>query len=61
LPLPLFDLVPAFQKYPDFLLSTNQRCQSSGHRNIETPSGSTFLEDAVHLDGFRHTAEGLCS
>ena len=26
LPLPIFHLIPAFQKQPNFLLSTNQRC-----------------------------------
>jgi len=42
-------------------LSTDQRCQSSGHSHIETPPGATFLEDAVHVDGLSYTSEGLFS
>ena len=54
-------LFPAFQEQRDFRFATNQRCQSSGLRHIETPSGSTFLEDAVHVDGLSHTSKRLCS
>src|SRR5262249_41477020 len=38
-----------------------QGCESSGLRNVETPSGSAFLEDAVHVGGLSHTSEGLGS
>ena len=61
LPLTSFDLLPTFQEERDFGFSTDQRCQSSGLRHIETPSGSTFLEDAVHVDGLSDTSERLCS
>src|SRR5215831_14211664 len=54
-------LLPAFQQECDFRLSTDQRCESSWLSNIETPPGSTFLEDAVHVDGRSHTSERLCS
>src|SRR5215470_1731599 len=54
-----FDLLPPFQEETNFLLATNQRCESSSHRNIETLSGSAFLEDAIHVDGFSHTSECL--
>jgi hypothetical protein len=59
--VPSFDLVPAFQEYADLLFSTDQRCQSSGHSHIETPPASTFLEDAVHVEGLSHTSKRLCS
>jgi len=56
-----FDLLPTLYKQSYFLLPTDQRCQSSGVSNIETPPGSTFLEDVVHVDGLSHTSEGLYS
>ena len=59
--LSVFDLVPAFQEYTNLLFSTDQGCQSPGCSHIETPSGSTFLEDAVHVDRLRDTSEGLHS
>jgi hypothetical protein len=54
-------LLPPFEEEGDFRLSTDQRCQSSGPSHIETPSGSTFLEDTVHVDGLRDTSECLGS
>jgi hypothetical protein len=54
-------LLPPFKKQGDFGFSTDQRCQSSGHRRIKTPSGSTCLEDAVHVKGLSHPSEGLGS
>src|SRR5215813_6691555 len=59
--LPSFDLPPTLQEYTDLLFSTDQGCESSGLHNIETPPGSTFLEDAVHVDRLSHTSECLCS
>src|SRR5438093_5276886 len=59
--VPSFHLCPALQQERDFRLPTDQRGQSSGHRYIETPPGSTFVEDLVHVDGLSHTSEGLCS
>jgi len=41
-PLTVFHLCPAFQEETDFLLSTNQRCQSSGHGNINVWSGASI-------------------
>src|SRR5436190_4494213 len=61
LTLPSFHLLPALNEQSDFLLPTNQRCQSPGHRHVETPPSATFLEDAVHLDGLSHTSQRLCS
>src|SRR5262249_8892647 len=59
--VPSFDLLPPCQKERDSRFSTPQRCQSSGHRHIETPSGSTFLEDSIHGDGLSDTSECLYS
>jgi len=56
-----FDLLPTLYEQSYFLLSTDQRCESSGHSNIETPSGFTFLEDTVYVDGLSHTSECLGS
>jgi len=56
-----FDLLPTLYEQSYFLLSTDQRCESSGHSNIETPSGFTFLEDTVYVDGLSHTSECLFS
>src|SRR5215470_9233949 len=61
LPVTIFDLCPTFQKQRDFRLSTDQGCESSGVSNIKTPPGSTFLEDAVHLDGLSDTSKRLCT
>jgi hypothetical protein len=54
-----FDLLPTIQEQHDFRFSTDQRCQSSGHSHIETPSGSTFLEDSVHLVRLCYPSECL--
>ena len=59
MPLSVFDLCPAFQEERDLRFATDQRCESSDHSHIETPPGSTFLEDAVDGDGRSHTSEGL--
>jgi hypothetical protein len=59
--VPSFDLLPPFHEETDFLLATDQGCESSGCSHIETPPGSTFLEDAVHVDGLRDTSECLGS
>src|SRR5215813_14021670 len=59
--LPSFDLPPTLQEYTDLLFSTDQGCESSGLHNIETPPGSTFLEDAVHVDRLSHTSKRLGS
>src|SRR5262249_14578949 len=45
----------------DFRFSTHKRCQPSCLSHIETPPGSTFLEDVVHVDGFSNTSERLRS
>jgi len=58
-PVTSFDLLPTFQEEGDFGFSTHQRCQSSRHSHIETPSGSTFLEDSVHVDQLSHTSKCL--
>jgi hypothetical protein len=60
-PVPSFYLLPTFKEEGDFGFSTDQGCQSSGHRHIETPPGSTFLEDSIHGDRLSHTSEGLGS
>jgi hypothetical protein len=54
-------LLPPFKEEGDFRLPTDQRCQASWLSNIETPSGSTVLEDAVYVDGLGHTSERLGS
>src|SRR5262245_22371190 len=59
--MPGSDLPPPFQKQCDFRFSTDQGCQSPSSCHIETPSGSTFLEDAIHVDGLRDTSERLGS
>jgi hypothetical protein len=56
-----FDLLPPFQEEGDFGFSPDERGESSRHRHIETPSGSAFLEDAVHVDRLSHTSECLGS
>src|SRR5262249_28075163 len=61
LPLSTLSLRPTFLEECDFGFSTDQRCQPSRHRHIETPPGSTCLKDAVHVDGLSHTSERLCS
>src|SRR2546425_13077114 len=61
MPLTSFGLFPTLQEQPNFLLPADQRCQSPGCSHIETPPGSTFLEDAVHVEGLSHTSERLCS
>src|SRR4029450_229075 len=61
LSMPSFDLCPTFQEECDFRFSTHQRCESSGCSHIETPPGSAFLEDVVHVDRLRDTSERLGS
>jgi hypothetical protein len=58
-PVTNFDLLPTFQEKGDFGFSPHQRGQASRHRHIETPPGSTFLEDAVHVDRLSHTSQWL--
>ena len=59
--MPSFHLLPTLYEQADFLLPTDQRCESLGHSHIETPPGSTFLEDAVDVDRLSHPSEGLGS
>src|SRR5215471_6396596 len=59
--MPSFRLLPALQEQPNFLLSTDQRCQSSCLSHIESARGTTCFEHAVHLERLWHTSEGLYS
>jgi hypothetical protein len=59
--VPSFDLLPALYEQSYFLFSTDQRCESSGHSNIETPPGSTFSQDPIDIERLRHTSECLGS
>src|SRR2546430_13043617 len=60
LPMSCLGLLPTLYEQSYFLLPTDQWCQSPGCSHIETPPGSTFLEDSIHVDGLSHTSERLC-
>ena len=55
LSLTVFDLVPAFQEYPDFLLSTHSWRQSSCRDDIQAALDSNFLQEPDTCErAFRH-------
>src|SRR5438093_12972363 len=57
----IFGLLPPLKEEGDFGFSPNERCESSGLRNIKATGGTIFLEDAVHVEGLSHPSERLCS
>jgi hypothetical protein len=59
--VPSFDLLPTFQEETNFLLATNQGCESSGLSHIKATGGTTVLENAVHVEGLSHPSERLGS
>jgi hypothetical protein len=59
LTLPVFDLIPTFQEQPYFLLSPDQRCQSSDRSNFKTALRITFPKNSVHPRRFCYTFQGM--
>src|SRR5215470_17686555 len=57
--VPSFDLLPPFQEETNFLLPTDQRCESSWLRNIKATVDTTFSEYLVHFERLGHTSEAL--
>src|SRR5262245_21504061 len=60
-PMSCLGLLPTLYEQSDFLLPTDQWCQSPGCSHIETPPRATILEDAVHVEGLSPPSERLCS
>src|SRR5262249_40368254 len=52
---------PPFQEETNFLLSTNQGCESSWLSRIKATGGTTLIEYVIDSYGLGDTAEGLCS
>src|SRR5438132_1495549 len=54
-----FGLLPTLQEETNFLLSTDQGCQSSCLSNIQSAVDTTCSEHSVYLKRLRHTSERL--
>src|SRR5262245_61447965 len=61
MPLTRFGLFPPFQEKTDFLLSTNQGCESSCLSHIKATCGTTLTQDLVYGDRLSNTSECLCA
>ena len=59
MPVPSFDLLPTFQEGTDFLLSTNQGCQSSCLSNVQPTVNATFSSNAVHIEQCAYLVEDI--
>src|SRR5215813_7459921 len=57
--VPSFDLLPPFQEETNFLLPTDQRCESSWLRDIKATVDTAFSEYLVHFERLGHTSQGL--
>jgi hypothetical protein len=56
-----FHLLPPFKEETDFLLTTDQGCESSGLCHIQATGGTTLTKHMIDVYGLDDTTQGLCS
>src|SRR5712691_6710915 len=56
-----FHLLPTLYQQSVFLLSTDQRCESSWLSHLKATGGTTLPEHVVELSGLGNATQGVCS